>query len=134
MQNFELLKELGKMRKPVLLKRGLSSTFEELLMSAEYLMAGGNEQVILCERRHPHIRDIHPQHAGRFRRTVLKSLSTCVIVDRARTAVGIGALHGVRVDCGGSRRLIIEVHNDPRTPCPRQQSLRPSGLPRSASA
>ena len=50
MQNFELLKELGKIRKPILLKRGLSSTIEELLMSAEYIMAGGNDQVILCER------------------------------------------------------------------------------------
>ena len=50
MQNFELLKELGKINKPILLKRGLSSTIEELLMSAEYIMAGGNEQVILCER------------------------------------------------------------------------------------
>ncbi|HVI39022.1 MAG TPA: 3-deoxy-7-phosphoheptulonate synthase, partial [Anaerovoracaceae bacterium] len=50
MQNFELLKELGKTRKPILLKRGLSSTLQELLMSAEYIMAGGNGQVILCER------------------------------------------------------------------------------------
>ena len=50
MQNFELLKELGKIRKPILLKRGLTGTFEELLMSAEYIMAGGNEEVILCER------------------------------------------------------------------------------------
>ena len=50
MQNFELLKALGKINKPILLKRGLSSTIEELLMSAEYIMAGGNEQVILCER------------------------------------------------------------------------------------
>ncbi|MBQ4093891.1 MAG: 3-deoxy-7-phosphoheptulonate synthase, partial [Oscillospiraceae bacterium] len=50
MQNFELLKELGKLQKPVLLKRGLANTMKELLMSAEYIMAGGNEQVILCER------------------------------------------------------------------------------------
>lgn len=50
MQNFELLKELGKINKPILLKRGMSSTIDELLMSAEYIMAGGNEQVILCER------------------------------------------------------------------------------------
>ena len=51
MQNFDLLRELGKLRKPILLKRGLASTLKELLMSAEYIMAGGNEQVILCERR-----------------------------------------------------------------------------------
>ena len=50
MQNFELLKELGHTKKPILLKRGLANTIEELLMSAEYIMAGGNEQVILCER------------------------------------------------------------------------------------
>ena len=50
MQNFELLKELGKTRKPILLKRGLANTLKELLMSAEYIMAGGNENVILCER------------------------------------------------------------------------------------
>ena len=50
MQNFELLKELGHVHKPILLKRGLANTIEELLMSAEYIMAGGNEQVILCER------------------------------------------------------------------------------------
>ena len=50
MQNFDLLKELGRLRKPILLKRGLASTMKELLLSAEYIMAGGNEQVILCER------------------------------------------------------------------------------------
>ena len=50
MQNYELLKELGGIRKPVLLKRGLASTLSELVLSAEYIMAGGNEQVILCER------------------------------------------------------------------------------------
>ncbi len=50
MQNFELLKELGKIDKPILLKRGLSATIEEWLMSAEYIMAGGNDKVMLCER------------------------------------------------------------------------------------
>jgi hypothetical protein len=50
MQNFDLLKDLGKVRRPVLLKRGLSATIEELLLSAEYILAGGNQQVILCER------------------------------------------------------------------------------------
>ena len=50
MQNFDLLRELGKLRKPILLKRGLANTLKELLMSAEYIMASGNEQVILCER------------------------------------------------------------------------------------
>src|SRR4030065_94444 len=50
MQNFDLLKELGKVRRPVLLKRGMSATIEEWLLSAEYILAGGNTQVILCER------------------------------------------------------------------------------------
>ena len=50
MQNFDLLKELGKVRRPVLLKRGMSATIEEWLLSAEYILAGGNQQVILCER------------------------------------------------------------------------------------
>ena len=50
MQNFRLLKALGQLRKPILLKRGLANTIEEFLMSAEYIMAGGNENVILCER------------------------------------------------------------------------------------
>ena len=54
MQNFELLKELGKINKPILLKRGLSSTLQELLMSAEYIMAGGNEQVVLLRKRNPY--------------------------------------------------------------------------------
>lgn len=55
MQNFEMLKELGHLHKPILLKRGLSSTLQELLMSAEYIMARGNQQVILCERGMPHL-------------------------------------------------------------------------------
>src|SRR5205807_7623243 len=50
MQNFNLLRELGKLRKPVLLKRGIAATLEELLLSAEYIMAGGNYEVVLCER------------------------------------------------------------------------------------
>ena len=64
MQNFELLKELGKLRKPILLKRGLANTIEELLMSAEYIMAGGNEQVILCERGIRTFETADPQYPG----------------------------------------------------------------------
>ena len=63
MQNFELLKALGHTDKPILLKRGLSSTIQELLMSAEYIMAGGNEQRHALRARHPHLRDGHAQHA-----------------------------------------------------------------------
>ena len=62
MQNFQLLKAVGKMHKPVLLKRGLCNTIEEWIMSAEYIMAGGNEQVILCERGIRTFRKVYPQH------------------------------------------------------------------------
>ena len=63
MQNFNLLRELGKVRKPVLLKRGIAATIEELLLSAEYVMSGGNYNVILVRARHPYLRDLHTQHA-----------------------------------------------------------------------
>ncbi len=66
MQNFNLLRELGKVKKPVLLKRGIAATLEELLLSAEYIMAGGNYEVILVRARHPHFRNLHAQYAGRF--------------------------------------------------------------------
>ncbi len=132
MQNFELLKELGKCDKPILLKRGLSNTLEEWLMSAEYIMAGGNDKVILCERgirtfesytrntldlsAIPAIRAlshlpivIDPSHAtGRY--TMVEPMS--------RAAVAAGA-HG----------LIIEVHNDPANAlCDGAQSLKPAAF------
>ncbi len=62
MQNFNLLRELGKARKPVLLKRGIAATIEEMLLSAEYILSGGNYQVIFCERGIRHVRDLHSQH------------------------------------------------------------------------
>ena len=64
MQNFNLLRELGKLRKPVLLKRGIAATIEELLLSAEYVLSGGNYQVILCERGIRTFRDVHAEHHG----------------------------------------------------------------------
>ncbi len=64
MQNFELLKSVGRMGKPVLLKRGLAATIEEWLMSAEYILSEGNDQVILCERGIRTFERLHPQHAG----------------------------------------------------------------------
>ena len=63
MQNFPLLKELGKTNKPVFLKRGASATIDEWLMSAEYVMASGNPNVIPVRARHPDLRDVHAQHA-----------------------------------------------------------------------
>ena len=64
MQNFNLLRELGKVKKPVLLKRGIAATLEELLLSAEYIMAGGNLQSHPLRARHSYFRNLHAQHAG----------------------------------------------------------------------
>jgi 3-deoxy-7-phosphoheptulonate synthase len=129
MQNFELLKELGKMRKPVLLKRGLSSTFEELLMSAEYLMAGGNEQVILCERGIRTFETYTRNTLDVSAVPVLKSLSHLpVIVDPSH---GTGRWELVPAMAyasiaAGADGLIIEVHNDPpHALSDGQQSLTP---------
>lgn len=129
MQNFELLKELGRLRKPILLKRGLSSTFEELLMSAEYLMAGGNEQVILCERG---IRTFEPYTRNTLDLSavpVLKGLSHLpVIVDPSH---GTGKWHlvppmALAATAAGADGVIIEVHNDPpHALCDGAQSLTP---------
>ena len=73
MQNFELLKELGKVDKPILLKRGLANTIEELLMSAEYIMAGGQRKGHPVRTRHPHVRDNDPQHAGCVRHSAAET-------------------------------------------------------------
>ena len=67
MQNFNLLRELGQIRKPVLLKRGIAATVEELLLSSEYILSGGNYEVHPVRARHPHLRDLHAQHHGHFR-------------------------------------------------------------------
>ena len=116
MQNFELLKTLGKLHKPILLKRGLASTMQEWLMSAEYIMAGGNAQVVLCERG---IRTF----AGQMRATLdvgaipaLKQATHLpVIVDPSHAAgrsdyVAPLALAAVAAGADG---LVVEVHNDP---------------------
>ncbi|CDZ75609.1 3-deoxy-7-phosphoheptulonate synthase [Peptoniphilus sp. ING2-D1G] len=136
MQNFYLLKEVGKLDKPVLLKRGLSATYEEWLMSAEYIMAGGNKNVILCERgirtfetktrntldisaipvlkEETHLPIIaDPSHATGMRR---------LVEPLAKAAIAAGA-HGV----------MIEVHNDPeRALCDGPQSLDPDQFERVA--
>ncbi|MBQ4100896.1 MAG: 3-deoxy-7-phosphoheptulonate synthase, partial [Oscillospiraceae bacterium] len=130
MQNFDLLKELGKIKKPILLKRGLSATIEEWLMSAEYIMAGGNENIILCERgirtfetytrntldlsaipaikRQSHLPVIvDPSHA---------TGKSWMVEDLSKAAVAVGA-----------DGLIIEVHNNPaKALCDGPQSILPS--------
>ena len=116
MQNFELLKELGKIDKPILLKRGLACTIEELLMSAEYIMAGGNERVMFCER------GIRPYETY-TRNTLdisaipaLKKLSHLpVIIDPSHAAGKAWMVESLSMAAvaAGADGLIIEVHNDP---------------------
>lgn len=134
MQNFDLLKEAGKMTKPILLKRGLANTYEEWIMSAEYIMAAGNENVILCERgvrtfetytrntldlsAIPAVREmshlpilVDPSHAaGMYRMVEPLAMAACAV---------------------GADGLMIEVHNDPpHAKCDGQQSLTPEKFSR----
>lgn len=129
MQNFDLLKELGKINKPILLKRGLSATIEELLMSAEYIMAGGNENVILCERGIRTFETYTRNTLDLSAIPAIKKLSHLpVIVDPSHAAgkwwmVEPLAKAAVAVGADG---LIIEVHNDPQKAwCDGQQSIKP---------
>lgn len=116
MQNFELLKVLGQIDKPILLKRGLSATYEELLMSAEYIMAGGNKQVILCERGIRTFETYTRNTLDVAAVPVLKKLTHLPIVIDPSHSGGKAELvvplsySGVAAGCDG---LIIEVHNDP---------------------
>lgn len=130
MQNFELLKELGHLKKPVLLKRGLSSTLKELLMSAEYIMAGGNENVILCERG---IRTFETATRNTLDLASIPLLKTMthlpVIVDPSH-ATGIAHLvkpMAMAATAAGADGLMIEVHNNPACAlCDGAQSLTPA--------
>ena len=117
MQNFELLKELGKTRKPILLKRGLASTLKELLMSAEYIMAGGNEQVILCERG---IRTFE-----KYTRNTLDLSAVPLIHEKTHLPVIVDPSHAtgkanlvepmmIAAVAAGADGLEVEVHYDPR--------------------
>lgn len=116
MQNFELLKELGKIDKPILLKRGLSATIEEWLMSAEYIMAGGNDKVILCERGIRTYENFTRNTLDISAVPIIKQLSHLpVIVDPSHASgkswlVDPLAMASVAAGADG---LIIEVHNDP---------------------
>ena len=116
MQNFELLKELGKTKKPILLKRGLSATIEEWLMSAEYIMAGGNPNVILCERGIRTYETFTRNTLDISAIPIVKKLSHLPIIIDPSHASGKSwlveplAMASVATGCDG---LIIEVHNDP---------------------
>ncbi|MBQ3871959.1 MAG: 3-deoxy-7-phosphoheptulonate synthase [Clostridia bacterium] len=117
MQNFDLLKELGTTHKPILLKRGLANTISELLMSAEYIMAGGNENIILCERG---IRTFETSTRNTLDLSaipVIKELSHLPVIIDPSHATGVAryvkpmALAAVAAGADG---LMIEVHNDPK--------------------
>ncbi len=127
MQNFDLLKELGKIKKPILLKRGLSATIEEWLMSAEYIMAGGNSNVILCERGIRTFETYTRNTLDLSAIPAIKKLSHLpVVVDPSHSAgmswmVEPLSLAAMAVGADG---IIVEVHNDPRNAlCDGAQSL-----------
>lgn len=130
MQNFELLKQLGKLDKPILLKRGLASTIEELLMSAEYIMAEGNEQVILCERGIRTYETITRNTLDISAIPVLKRLSHLPVIVDPSHASGINWLIeplAIAAAAVGADGLIIEVHNDPsHALCDGAQSITPA--------
>ena len=129
MQNFELLKELGQIRKPILLKRGLANTLEELLMSAEYIMAGGNEQVILCERGIRTFETYTRNTLDLSAVPVLRKLTHLPIVVDPSHGTGRAELvpaMAMAATVAGADGLIIEVHNDPpHALCDGKQSLTP---------
>jgi 3-deoxy-7-phosphoheptulonate synthase len=134
MQNFQMLKELGKLRKPILLKRGPACTVEEWLMSAEYIMAGGNANVILCERG---IRTFESAT-----RNTLDLSAVPVVKERSHLPVIVDPSHATGYSrfvesmslaavAAGADGLIIEVHNNPPTAlCDGQQSLTPEAFRR----
>jgi 3-deoxy-7-phosphoheptulonate synthase len=132
MQNFDLLKDLGKIRKPILLKRGLSATIEELLLAAEYILAGGNTQVMLCERGIRTFERATRNTLDISAIPVIKSLSHLPVIVDPSHAIGIrdkippAARAAVAAGCDG---LLIEVHNQPeRAVCDGAQSLLPEQM------
>ncbi|MCL2507638.1 MAG: 3-deoxy-7-phosphoheptulonate synthase [Oscillospiraceae bacterium] len=130
MQNFELLRRLGQTDKPILLKRGLSSTLEELLMSAEYIMSGGNEKVILCERGIRTFETATRNTLDLSAIPLIKELSHLPIIVDPSHATGIARMvepMALAAAAAGADGLIIEVHNDPpRALCDGVQSLTPA--------
>ena len=132
MQNFELLRELGKLKKPILLKRGLSNTVEELLMSAEYILAGENPNVVLCERG---IRTFETAT-----RNTLDLSAIPVVKEYSHLPIILDPSHGtgyskyvesmsLAATAAGADGLIIEVHNNPSAAlCDGQQSITPEAF------
>jgi len=132
MQNFDLLKDLGRQRKPVLLKRGLAATLEELLLAAEYILAGGNTQVILCERGIRTFERATRNTLDISAIPVLKTMSHLPVVVDPSHAIGIrdkvppAARAAVAAGADG---LLVEVHDQPeKALCDGAQSLLPAQL------
>lgn len=129
MQNFELLKELGKLDKPILLKRGLANTIKEWLMSAEYIMAGGNENVILCERGIRTFETYTRNTLDLSAIPVVKRLSHLpIIVDPSHATGSYKYVKSMALAAAaaGADGLMIEVHNNPaKALCDGAQSLNP---------
>ena len=132
MQNFELLKELGHVHKPILLKRGLANTLQELLMSAEYIMAGGNEQIILCERGIRTFETATRNTLDLSAIPVLHQLTHLPVIVDPSHATGVARLvkpMALASTVAGADGLIIEVHNDPsHALCDGAQSLTPEAF------
>ena len=130
MQNFDLLKELGKTRVPILLKRGLANTLQELLMSAEYIMSEGNEQVILCERGIRTFETYTRNTLDLSAVSVLHSLSHLPVVVDPSHATGKASLvppMAMAAAASGADGIMIEVHNNPSCAlCDGPQSLTPA--------
>ncbi|NLI93170.1 MAG: 3-deoxy-7-phosphoheptulonate synthase [Peptococcaceae bacterium] len=129
MQNFELLKEVGKTRKPIILKRGLSATIEELLLAAEYVLAQGNENVILCERGIRTFETYTRNTLDLGAIPVIKKLSHLPVIVDPSHAGGLWWLVDPMAKAAmvvGADGVMIEVHNDPANArCDGQQSLKP---------
>ena len=132
MQNFELLKELGHTGKPILIKRGLANTLQELLMSAEYVMAGGNEKVILCERGIRTFETATRNTLDLSAVPMLKKLTHLPVIVDPSHATGLSWMvkpMALAATAAGADGLMIEVHNDPkRALCDGAQSLTPEAF------
>ncbi|MGN1345936.1 MAG: 3-deoxy-7-phosphoheptulonate synthase, partial [Eubacteriales bacterium] len=130
MQNFELLKELGHTRKPILLKRGLANTLKEFLMSAEYIMAGGNENVILCERGVRTFETYTRNTLDLSAVPMLHELSHLPVIVDPSHATGLSRLvkpMTLAAVAAGANGIMIEVHNNPQAAlCDGPQSLTPA--------
>lgn len=132
MQNFELLRELGRLRKPILLKRGLASTVRELLHSAEHILVGGNGQVLLCERGIRTFENATRNTLDLSAVPLLKRLSHLPVLVDPSHAMGLAELvpsMSLAAAAAGADGLVIEVHNDPaHALCDGPQALTPQAF------